>query len=44
MAQLISGRGMNAKNTFGYRRAQIIAAFVNSTFMIMVSLFLIFES
>ena len=44
MAQLISGRGMNAKNTFGYRRAQMIAAFVNSTFMIMVSLFLIFES
>ncbi|MCZ9310741.1 cation diffusion facilitator family transporter [Weissella koreensis] len=44
VAQLISGRGMNAKNTFGYRRAQIIAAFVNSTFMIMVSLFLIFES
>lgn len=44
MAQLISGRGMNAKNTFGYRRAHIIAAFVNSTFMIMVSLFLIFES
>lgn len=43
-AQLISGRGMNAKNTFGYRRAQIIAAFVNSTFMIMVSLFLIVES
>lgn len=43
-AQRISSKEMTTKNTFGYRRAQIVAAFVNSTFLIMVSLFLIIES
>jgi cobalt-zinc-cadmium efflux system protein len=44
VAQKISCKEQNERNTFGYRRAQIIAAFVNSIFLVVVTVILIFES
>ncbi|AOT56189.1 cation diffusion facilitator family transporter [Weissella soli] len=44
IAQKISGNKQNQRNTFGYWRAQIIAAFVNSVFLIIVTMMLIYES
>ncbi|MCM0583350.1 cation transporter [Weissella diestrammenae] len=44
IAQLISGKRTSERNTFGYRRAQIIAAFVNSIFLMVISIVLLIES
>lgn len=40
----ISLRGQNVKQTFGYKRAQILAAFINAVFLIGLSIFLIIEA
>lgn len=44
VANRIAQRPKNPKKTFGYKRTEILAAFVNSTFLIAVSAFLIFEA
>lgn len=43
-AQLIGTRPENAKRTFGYRRAEILAALLNALFLIILSVFLIVEA
>lgn len=40
----ISGRGSDARRTYGYKRAEIIAAFVNAAALAAISLFLIVEA
>ena len=40
----IAGKGKDFKRTYGYKRAEIIAAFVNAAALIVISIFLIFES
>lgn len=42
-AHRISLRPQNKKNTFGYKRAQIISAFLNSLFLIIISAVLLVE-
>lgn len=44
VASRIGLKNSNMSKTFGYRRAEIISAFVNSVFLIVVSFFLIIES
>ncbi|NCC76783.1 MAG: cation transporter [Clostridia bacterium] len=44
VANRIAQRPKNPKKTFGYKRTEILAAFVNSTFLIMVSVFLMVEA
>ncbi|MCK5582413.1 MAG: cation transporter, partial [Elusimicrobiales bacterium] len=39
----ISGKEKNMRKTYGYKRAQIIAAFINASTLIAISIFLIFE-
>lgn len=43
-AQVIAGRPENRRRTYGYRRAQIIAAWLNALFLIIVAIFLIIEA
>lgn len=43
-AQVISGRPENSRRTFGYRRAEILSAFLNALFLIIMSIFLIVEA
>ncbi|MHA8110130.1 cation diffusion facilitator family transporter [Lactobacillaceae bacterium Melli_B4] len=43
-AHRISGRKQTSRNTYGFKRAQIISAFINSVFLIVVSGFLIIEA
>lgn len=43
-AQAISGRPENSRRTFGYRRAEILSAFLNALFLIVMSIFLIVEA
>ena len=44
VAQVISGRPENSRRTFGYRRAEILSAFLNALFLIIMSIFLIVEA
>ena len=44
VAQRISGRPENSRRTYGYRRAEIISAFLNALFLIVMSVFLIVEA
>ena len=44
IANVLSKRKASINQTFGYKRAEIIAAFVNAISLIVVALFLIFES
>lgn len=44
IAYKISLKGPDENKTYGYKRAEIIAAFVNSIFLIVLSLFLIVEA
>ena len=44
VAQRISGKPQNRQRTFGYRRAEILAAFVNGLFLIGVSIVLMVEA
>ncbi|MDZ7773249.1 MAG: cation diffusion facilitator family transporter [Balneolaceae bacterium] len=43
VARKISGREANRRKTFGYRRAEIIGAFINLVTLVLIALFLIKE-
>lgn len=43
-AQLIGSRPETERRTYGYRRAEILSAFLNSLFLVVVSVFLIVEA
>ncbi|MCL5772070.1 MAG: cation diffusion facilitator family transporter [Actinobacteria bacterium] len=43
-ANKIAQKPKNAKKTYGYKRAEILAAFFNSTVLFAISLFLIYEA
>ncbi|WP_353989261.1 cation diffusion facilitator family transporter [Pediococcus argentinicus] len=44
VANRISKRGSNHSKTFGYRRAEILASFLNALFLILISVFLMVEA
>ena len=44
IADVLSKRRASVSKTFGYKRAEIIAAFVNSSTLLIVAVYLIFES
>ena len=44
MAQVLSRKPSTLKSTFGYKRAEILAAFSNSIALIAISVYLIFEA
>ncbi len=43
-AQVLSRKPSTLKSTFGYKRAEILAAFINSTVLFAISVYLIFEA
>ncbi|MCG6187058.1 cation diffusion facilitator family transporter [Maribellus maritimus] len=44
IAQLLSQKPSTRKSTFGYKRAEILAAFINALALIGISIFLVFEA
>jgi cobalt-zinc-cadmium efflux system protein len=44
LAQVLSRKPSTSKSTFGYKRAEILAAFINSIALIAISVYLIFEA
>ncbi len=44
IAQVLSSKPSTLKSTFGYKRAEILAAFINSIALIAISVYLIFEA
>jgi cobalt-zinc-cadmium efflux system protein len=44
IANLIGRRPSNERKTFGYKRIEILAAFLNALFLIVISLFLFYEA
>lgn len=44
IANVLSGRKASAKRTFGYKRAELIAAFVNAATLVVISILLVIES
>lgn len=44
VAQVVAGRPENSRRTYGYRRAEILSAFLNALFLIIMSIFLIVEA
>lgn len=44
IAQILSGKPITQKSTFGYKRAETLAAFINSMALIGISIFLVFEA
>jgi len=44
VAWRIAGREKDVRRTYGYKRAEIIAAFVNASALVAISLFLVFEA
>lgn len=44
IANKIAGKAKDAKRTYGYKRAEILAAFINSTVLFTVSILLLFEA
>ena len=44
VAQFLSRKPSTLKSTFGYKRAEILAAFINSVVLISISVYLIFEA
>lgn len=44
LAQVLSNKPSTLKSTFGYKRAEILAAFINSIALIAISAYLIFEA
>lgn len=44
VAHVIGNKHSNANKTFGYKRAEILAAFVNSSILIAITILLVFES
>ncbi len=43
-AQFLSRKPVTLKSTFGYKRAEILAAFLNAVVLIGISVFLVFEA
>jgi cobalt-zinc-cadmium efflux system protein len=43
-AQVLSRKPTTLKSTFGYKRAEILAAFINSIALIVISIYLIYEA
>lgn len=43
-AQVLSSKPSTLKSTFGYKRAEILAAFINSVALIIISVYLIYEA
>ena len=44
LAQFLGKKPQTAKSTFGYKRAEILAAFINSLALIGISVYLVFEA
>ena len=44
VAQVIAGKKRSATQTYGYQRAEILAAFLNSLFLVILAVFLIIEA
>ena len=44
LAWKIAGKEKDVRRTYGYKRAEIIAAFVNASALVAISLFLVFEA
>jgi len=44
IAQVLSNKPITQKSTFGYKRAEILAAFLNALTLIGISIFLVFEA
>ncbi|MEZ5104423.1 MAG: cation diffusion facilitator family transporter [Draconibacterium sp.] len=44
LAQILSGKPSTIKSTFGYKRAEILAAFINAVALIGISVYLVFEA
>lgn len=44
VAQVLSAKPVTQKSTFGYKRAEILAAFINAIALIGISVFLVFEA
>ncbi|MDZ7634388.1 MAG: cation diffusion facilitator family transporter [Bacteroidales bacterium] len=44
LANRLSRRGATEKETFGFRRSEILAAFINSATLIIISLIILFEA
>lgn len=44
IAQILSGKPVTQKSTFGYKRAETLAAFINSVALIGISVYLVFEA
>jgi len=44
LAWRIAGKEKDVRRTYGYKRAEIIAAFVNASALVTISLFLVFEA
>lgn len=44
IANKLTGKKSTTSQTFGYKRAEIIAAFINSTFLLVVAVYIIYES
>ena len=44
LAQVLSRKPSTLKSTFGFKRAEILAAFINSIALIGISVYLIFEA
>ena len=44
VAQVLSNKPSTPKSTFGYKRAEIIAAFINAVALIGISVYLVFEA
>jgi cobalt-zinc-cadmium efflux system protein len=44
LAQVLSRKPSTLKSTFGYKRAEILAAFINSVALIAISIYLVFEA
>jgi len=44
LAHLIGKKGVSVRNTFGYRRAEVMAALINVVILIGVSIFLVYEA
>ncbi|MFW5830625.1 MAG: cation diffusion facilitator family transporter [Prolixibacteraceae bacterium] len=44
IAQILSGKPVTQKSTFGYKRAETLAAFINSVVLIGISVYLVIEA
>jgi cobalt-zinc-cadmium efflux system protein len=44
VAWKIAGKGKDVRRTYGYKRAEIIAAFVNASVLVAISMYLVFEA